>query len=326
MPTEDDGFEPRFREALQDLAARVKPSAGVPPRAVHRARTRLGRNVAAGMLAVALVAVGGVRAISLMQAAPAPGPAATSAAATSAAATSAASTTTPSGAGQLPPLRVPTADDPLQVLVVGDHYAEDLETGLAGITDGTYFQVIPKGLSSTGLSRPDYYDWPGTLSGFMEQYRPDVVIVMLGGNDPQTMSTASGKRIPFDDPDWQQAYSERVDRMMTIAAANGTHVAWIGMPIMRDPPYSGDIELIDSIDHARAALHPEVAFVDTWSMFADQQGHYADRLPDRNGNLRVVRASDGIHLSEAGNRLLAEAIIQMMRENAGWLLPSNALG
>ena len=317
MPTEDDRFEFEFRGALQDLAARVRSPVSVPPRAVKRARARLGRNVAAGALAVAMVAVGGARAIQVIQEAPQP----------VTTPTPSASTTTPSEAATpFAPLRVPTAARPLRALVVGDAFAEGLETSLAGITDSTYFRIIPWGLSSTGLSRSDYYDWPRALSGFLQQYRPDIVIIMLGGNDPQTISTRSGGRIPLNDPRWRQAYRRRVDRMMATASANGTHVAWISMPIMGDPVYSRSIERIDSIDRAEAARHPSVAFVDTWRMVADRQGHYADRLPDEQGNLKVVRSSDKIHLSAAGNRILADAVIQVMREHAGWHLSQRALG
>jgi hypothetical protein len=316
MPTRPDRFQTEFREALQDIAGRVKPPLSVPPRAVRRARAKLGRNVAAAGLALALVAVVGLRALQLLQAAPAPEPVTSP--------SSSAAATTPSNTA-LVPLRTPTATRPLRALVVGDQFAADLGVSLAAITDSTYFRVIPWGTPSTGLSRPDYYDWPSRLLGFMEQYRPDIVVIMLGGNDPTTISRPSGGRIPFEDSRWRKSYRHRVEQMMDVASES-THVAWIGMPIMGDPTYRRNIDLIDSIDRTEAALYPNVTFIDTWSMFADQQGHYADSLPDKHGNLQVVRSPDRIHLSAAGNRILADALVQVMRENPRWRLAQKALG
>ena len=83
------------------------------------------------------------------------------------------------------------------MLVVGDSFAQELEIGLAPVTDSRYFRIIQKGLQSTGLSRPDYYNWPSALQVFMTQYHPDIVLIMLGGNDAQTIWTLSGDKIPF---------------------------------------------------------------------------------------------------------------------------------
>lgn len=228
----------------------------------------------------------------------------------------------------LPLLRVPTAARPLRVLVVGDSFSQDVEIGLSPVTDSKYFRIIQKGLQSTGLSRPDYYPWPNALQTFMQQYHPDIVLIMLGGNDPQTLYTLSGDKIPFGvgDRRWPKLYRARVDQMMNIASAGDTHVAWIGMPIMgSSEAYSNNIRFLDTIYEAEAAKHPDVLYLDTWPLFA-KNGKYADYLPDKHGDLQLVRASDKIHLSGAGNRILTAALIKAMKFHAGWHLSSKALG
>jgi uncharacterized protein len=233
----------------------------------------------------------------------------------------------PSGSGaKLPPLRVPTAANPLRVLVVGDSFAEGVDLGLSPVLDSHYVRVITKGLHSTGLSRPDYYNWPAALQSFMAQYHPDIVIVMLGGNDPQALRTLNGQVIPFGRGDrrWPQTYRERVGQFMDIASEGKTYVAWIGMPIMGVEAYSRNIRSLDDIYEAQAAAHPNVLYLDTWNLFADADGHYADYLPDRSGNLHLMRASDKIHFSSDGNQRMIHALIQTMKYR--WKLSPRAIG
>ena len=231
----------------------------------------------------------------------------------------------PQGTGtKTVPLRVPTASKPLRVLVVGDSFAEDVEIGLAPVTDSHYVRIIQKGIHSTGLSRPDYYNWPAALESFVALYHPDVVMVMLGGNDPQALRTNDGGVVPWGDPRWLRIYRQRVDLMMGIASGAGAHVAWIGMPIMGIPGYNQHIRALDDIFQQEAAGRPDVLYLDTWDMFAGQDGKYADYLPDRNGNLHLERASDKIHFSSAGNQRMTGALIRAMKHL--WKLSPKALG
>src|SRR5262249_21192190 len=62
-------------------------------------------------------------------------------------------------------LRTPTAAKPLRLWVVGDSQAQTLggaiteQAGASGVmTAGTHFEI------SSGLVRPDFYDWPGALA------------------------------------------------------------------------------------------------------------------------------------------------------------------
>ena len=40
---------------------------------------------------------------------------------------------------------------------------------------------------STGLTRPDYFDWPAHLVNIVETQAPEVMVVMFGANDAQRM-------------------------------------------------------------------------------------------------------------------------------------------
>ena len=42
---------------------------------------------------------------------------------------------------------------------------------------------------SSGLSRPDYFDWPARVAQVMNEYDPDVVVLMFGGNGAQILES-----------------------------------------------------------------------------------------------------------------------------------------
>ena len=46
-------------------------------------------------------------------------------------------------------------------------------------------QATLDGQVTTGLTRPDYYNWPAELQADLPKYSPQVVVVMMGANDPQ---------------------------------------------------------------------------------------------------------------------------------------------
>jgi len=45
---------------------------------------------------------------------------------------------------------------------------------------------------SSGLSRPDFFDWPKYFAQQIPKVNPDIVVVTFGGNDTQGLSTADG--------------------------------------------------------------------------------------------------------------------------------------
>jgi uncharacterized protein len=233
---------------------------------------------------------------------------------------------TPAPAARPPstgPLRTPTAANPLRVLVVGDSFGEDVELGLGRNLNTRMVRMIPKALHSTGLSRPDYFNWPVQLRSYLAAYRADVVVVMIGANDPQALRDTNGAIVPFGGGGWEAAYRARVDRFMGEARSTGAHLMWVGLPVMGDPAYSARIHTLDRIYQTEAAAHAGVLYVDAWRLFADAHGGYTAYLPDAHGDMQVMRESDRIHLTPDGNDRLAGALLSSM-ERVWGLTPQAA--
>lgn len=220
----------------------------------------------------------------------------------------------------LPPLRRPTPDDPLRLLVIGDSYAEDIGLGLARTLDSDTVDLTLEGKHSTGLSRPDYFDWFTQTPADIRRYRPEVVVAMFGGNDPLVgLLLQDGNVIPFGhDERWTSAYRRRVGILMDEATAHGARLAWVGLPIMGSEEYSKDIRFIDSIYRAEARKRPRVLYFDSWHLFTGPDGGFSTYLPNADGQVEQVRLPDGEHISPEGNDMLAAHVADVMKSRWGF--------
>ena len=198
------------------------------------------------------------------------------------------------------PLRQPTDAKPMTVLDVGDSLGEDLGLGL-GYTMGTnpLVRIVQAAHGDSGLARPDYYNWPAVLEADLTEYHPQVVTILIGGNDAQNF-LVDGEPVVFGTAQWHTIYSERVALMMRETLKAGAKMLWVGLPIMRDPAFAASMQMLNAIYKAQAALHPGVTFMPTWSLFSNAQGRYSAYLTNSSGQTVLARDSDGIHIAPPG--------------------------
>ena len=64
---------------------------------------------------------------------------------------------------------------------------------------------------STGLVRPDFFNWPAQLQSQVKAFDPGAVAVMFGANDNQPLQTASGEIHQFGSDGWKKEYRKRVE-------------------------------------------------------------------------------------------------------------------
>ena len=208
---------------------------------------------------------------------------------------------------------------PLRMYVAGDSMAQVFGSSLVNLAEQT--NVIVGKLDyhvSTGLSRPDFFDWPQRLIDMIVEQKPDAAVMLFGANDAQSVSV-NGKVLTVGSAGWRQVYAQRVSQAMDILTKGGRRVYWVGNPIMRDPLYRSRISMMDHIYQAEARKHPGVTYIPTWSLFTDKKGSYADYLRDATGGLVLMRAADGIHLTRAGGDRMAQAVLDVIAKD--WNIP-----
>ena len=205
-------------------------------------------------------------------------------------------------------LREPTAEDPLTIWIVGDSQAEVLGQSLIERADSTGVMEATLDFEfSSGLTRPDFYNWPAEIQSVVETNHPDAMVVVFGANDGQGMELDTGVFQPGD-AEWNAEYARRVDAVMTYLEQQGVRVYWIGQPIARDADYSARLRLMNGIFADVAADHPNTTVVSLYDLFEDENGSYSDYLTGAGGELVNMRNSDGIHLTRAGGDRAANVI------------------
>ena len=225
-----------------------------------------------------------------------------------------AETTTTSMAGDgitEPPLfdapRTPDADHRLAMYVGGDSISRDLGEGLARVTPADLVRIDLDPRPATGLSRPDFFDWSQHLAGVLTESVPDVIVVLFGANDFQNVEYEGEILDRFGD-EWLELYRQRVDLIMTLLSQPDTQTVWVGQPPVRESRLSGGLARMNEVYEEVAAEHPQVTFVDTWALFSDERGSYADEIDGVR-----LRREDGVHLTIAGGDRLAEAVWGVIR-------------
>ena len=213
--------------------------------------------------------------------------------------------------------RTITRKKPLRLYVAGDSVDQVFGSSLVNLGEATgLVQGRNDYKVSSGLSRPDFFDWPQRLIDEIVDFRPDAAAVLFGANDGQDVMY-QGKVLKVGTRAWQVVYAQRVGAAMDILAKGGRRVYWVGNPIMRDFGYRQRIAMMNHIYEAEAKKHPGVTFVSTWRLMADGKGSYADYLKDADGDSVLVRAPDGIHLTRAGGDRMAALVLGVIERDWG---------
>jgi lysophospholipase L1-like esterase len=219
----------------------------------------------------------------------------------------------PGPSAQLPGGTVlrPTPAQPLRVLVVGDSLGIDVGNALVNDLGGTgVVTATLDGQVGTGLTRPDYYNWPAELHADLDRLDPQIVVVMVGANDAQDFPGPPD--IPYGGAQWSAQYGRNVNDFMREAASSGARMIWIGMPPMNDSELSAKMAALDAIDAAEANQVPGVTFVGSSTVLGTPAGTYTAYLV-RGGQDVAVREPDGIHITPAGADIVAQAVITAIR-------------
>jgi uncharacterized protein len=215
----------------------------------------------------------------------------------------------------LPPLNFhPTPAAPLKVLIVGDSVGLDLGQPLVN-TLAAYGDVTTylDGRIDTGLTRPDYFNWPAELQVDLTNQQPNLVVVMIGANDPQGLVTPTGS-LQYGHPGWDSAYSARVAAFIAAANTAGAHVLWVGMPPMQDPVLDAKLRhLNDLVQGQVTQARGGAAYLSSVASLGDPHGGFAAFLPNAAGAEINVRTPDGIHLTSGGGARLAAAVAESMQ-------------
>ena len=201
----------------------------------------------------------------------------------------------------------PTAANPLRVLIVGDSIGIDLGDALQpDLAQTGVVSAALDGRVSTGLTRPDYFNWPAELTADLKSQDPQVVVIMIGANDAQDF--LGPPDVPYTSPEWNTLYAQRVAQFMQIAQSGGATVVWVGMPPMQNPGLNAQMSDVNAVVQQQAAkTHPPVTYLSTDRSLGTAQGGYTAFVTNGAGQVVNVRTPDGTHLTPGGGQVAGAA-------------------
>jgi len=161
--------------------------------------------------------------------------------------------------------------------------------------------------------RVDYYDWNKALADILKENDYQMAVVMFGANDNQPIRQGKEFFKPGTDA-WREAYAQRVEAFIKKLRAAKLAVYWAGLPIMRSPDQSDDAQFLNDVFREKAFING-AKFVDTWSGFTDDSGRYSAYGPDMEGQVKRLRADDGVHFTMRGYLKLAHFVEKEMRHD-----------
>lgn len=215
------------------------------------------------------------------------------------------------------PSSVYTAAHPLRLWVAGDSLAEVPGQALERLA-GALDVVGVESRLSTGLARPDLYNWFTRLQVAPRTLRPKVAVLSFGADDAHDYMTGvpTGKTIgPLGSPSWVAEYRRRVDGVTRELAADGIFVVWLGLPIPDGAGFRRSYPVVNRILESVVRAHPTTAtYIDTWDMLAGAHGQYTPYLRE-HGTLTLMRLPDGVHYTQAAGDLIAAQVLAQLRKH-----------
>jgi uncharacterized protein len=209
-----------------------------------------------------------------------------------------------------------TTAKPLRIWVGGDSLAQVPGEGLERISR-VPLDVLPvESRLSTGLARPDLYNWYTRFRQVISTLHVRVAVLSFGADDAHDYfaGVPAGRHVgPLGSPSWSAEYRRRVDGVTREFDAAGIYVVWLGLPIPDGPGFKKSFPIVNAVLEQVVRAHPQgAAYVDTWHLLDDAHGRYTAYLRV-HGQLTLMRLPDGVHYTAAAGDLIAQTVLTKLR-------------
>lgn len=215
----------------------------------------------------------------------------------------------------------------LSILVVGDSFAVGVGMGLETAFAGrSKVMTTEMGRVSSGLDSPGTYDWNRELKEALNHQRFDLVVVMLGANDAHNGPGTAA---------WGRQYQSKFSNFLRICSERHIRTLVVGLPPMKKTDFTQRVEVTnEAIKNASREFPNVCVYIDSFSRFSDGSGRFTDSIMVR-GELKKVRAADGVHFTGTGYLLLSKMVAEealrrlgavlMDKVNGNWRVPYQRL-
>jgi hypothetical protein len=207
-------------------------------------------------------------------------------------------------------------DDTYRILVIGDALAGGLGAGLSRMAEPeTRFEIVNRFQETSGIARPEVYDWAESLLKIMEGKDFKAVVVLLGANDRQPIREGDF-RLVFNTPEWTAAYEAKIDQLLDVLNGAGVKVFWVSIPPMGDAKYDADMQILAALQKQEVQSKGQI-YVDLRGAFLGPDGNYTDKGLDDTGEVRKLRSRDGVTFFKQGNNRFGQLLLAEIKRVVG---------
>lgn len=207
---------------------------------------------------------------------------------------------------------------PVRILLTGDSLMEamgpQMKREMAGYENIT---LIPIGKRSTGLSRPDFYNWPKVLEANLRKHNPQIVVMWVGTNDPQNIYGHTGLGEPCSQA-WNKAYYHKLFEIAKLCHTYGARLIFLGPPVVDEEPLDSQLVKINKLMYQFCKRY-KLGYINTRAILADSRGNYMHSIRKPDGSKVDIRWRDRVHITGDGNRLVMDKLLPYM----GHVIPGN---
>ena len=202
-----------------------------------------------------------------------------------------------------------------KVLLIGDSLMQGVAPFVQQTLQRQYnINSINLSKQSTGLSYPDFFNWPAEVEKTLAADKSiKAVVVFLGPNDPWDFpDPEQGSKAPylkFKSKAWEAVYRARISRIVESAQKHDAGVIWLGLPFMKPEKLNEQMLYLDGI--MRSEMRDKGIFVPTKYILTGGAPTYVDTIMLEGKSVRV-RSKDGIHFTPTGQRQIAIAIMRRL--------------
>lgn len=197
--------------------------------------------------------------------------------------------------------------------VVGDSLGDELWGGLSVLLRHKQNIKVARGAkNSVGFTHTNLIEQIDKAFG---SGTVDALVIMVGGNDDRQTFFVDGRPAAlFGSAQWSKLYAESVARYMDYIAGKNIPIVWVLLPIMRSEEATAAAKLVNGIFESEARGRPQISLLPTWELTADANGAYMAHFNDLRGTKRLMRTSDGMHFTDAGQEVLADRAWKRLQE------------
>lgn len=201
-----------------------------------------------------------------------------------------------------------------RIMLLGDSLMEDLGPAMHRSLrhrKGLHFILTAK--YSTGLTRPEYFNWPENMENAVAATHPDIIVFFMGANDGMPIKKDGRTVYPNSGEAWRSAYRTKMVELFEIGRRYNCDMIWVGLP----PMGSRYARILAETAQAQRDGCDEqgIRFIDTAPILGDEHGKFRTYMTDSRGKAIRLRARDKEHLSPVGNKLVIEQLLPVLEQS-----------